>query len=167
MTELPKEITELGMNIQTTNILTKPNVVRVGSKMDLTNYIFTLSNPNLIQGMTYDFTFNIDRLRSNSINTREVNEGDFVLQGTYKDTTRTITKGEFGYLKLKDNVSLVLRVVITDKVDIEFLEKSTFVLMIRGLKEDEKLSFIGSSYYKTLVDNKVNTVPNKLDLLGE
>lgn len=107
------------------------------------NYLFKVDNPHLEVGNAYDFNFQIDRRKALKVSYTEDGHGEFALFGHYKNTTRKITEGTFRYLLHKDAIKLMLRVPLTDKVDIEFIEQASFEFIVKGLEESEPLSYLG------------------------
>lgn len=141
------------MGIALENSLIEVEKVSIGSKG--VNYLFKVVNPKLEVGKVYDFSFNIDRRKAQTVSFIEEGYGEFALFGRYKNTTRIISEGTFKYLQHKENISLLLRIVITDKVDFEFLEKASFELVVKGLEQSEPLTYLGTKVSKAnIVEQK-------------
>lgn len=130
------------MGVLPENTLTLIDKVHVGKTG--VNYLFKLTNPKLEVGKVYDFNFNIDRRKALRVSFTEEGNGEFALFGTYKNDKRIVSEGFYKYLLHQDNISLVLRIVITDKVDFEFLDKALFEVVVRGLDISEPLTYTGT-----------------------
>lgn len=108
------------------------------------NYLFSVVNPTMEVGMAYDFNFVIDRRKAQKVSFTEDGRGEFALFGHYKGESRIITEGQFRYLLHRDNIKLLLRVPLTDKVDFEYLAKASFELVVKGLTQSETLIYTGT-----------------------